>query len=97
MKRECRAGRAIADQDLAVFFDGEGVGLGSIRQGFDARTVTTVGSHELQLRWWNHSQTFAVHFPEPGNYEAELRWNMFWAKFRRVAVIPKIKVILIAI
>jgi hypothetical protein len=77
----CAGAPGLLEIDVAILFDGQWIGIGSRRRGFDARCETTPGPHELQLRKGITTQTFLLHLAQPGAYEAELRYSSWAAKY----------------
>jgi hypothetical protein len=77
----CPGAWVVASLTATVTLDGRLIGVGSLRRGFDARGDAAPGVHELQVRWARVTERFVLHLPQPGAYQAELRYSSFWAKF----------------
>jgi hypothetical protein len=77
----CPCAWVVANLIVSITLDGQLIGIGSLRCGFDARGVTTPGVHEIQIRWSRITESFVVYIPQAGAYEADLRYSGFWAKF----------------
>jgi hypothetical protein len=73
--------QVVMNGEVIVLLDGQVIGIGSVRTGFDVQGETTTGFHELQLRWAVLTETFEVAFPTAGCYEAEFFWSWFWGKY----------------
>jgi hypothetical protein len=81
LRVSCAGNRFAAGLDATAALDGQPIGIGTLRRGFDVRCGTEAGAHELQVRWGFVTQRFALYFPLPGVYVAELRHSRFWGKF----------------
>jgi hypothetical protein len=77
----CPCAWVVASLTVSITLDGQLIGIGSLRRGFDARGETTPGVREIQIRWGRITERFVVYLPRAGAYEAELRYSSFWAKF----------------
>jgi hypothetical protein len=76
-----RSAWAVANHEVLVLLDEQLIGAGFLRNGFDARVDTTAGRHELQLCSAGITYPFAVDFPAPGAYEAEVQFSALNGQF----------------
>jgi hypothetical protein len=82
LRVRCGPTKRGAPNCAAITLDGQVIGIGSARRGFDARTETTSGAHELRIQWAYLTQRFDLNLPTPGAYQADLSYHTFWGKFR---------------
>lgn len=63
------------DVAVDVLLDGQSVGKGFLKKGVDLSLPTTVGSHTLELVFFNKRTLFSLDLPVPGTYEARVRYT----------------------
>ncbi len=78
----CGPNKRGSPNSAAITLDGQVVGIGSPRRGFDVRAETTPGIHQLKIRWGHVTQSFELNLPTPGAYQADLSYDTFWGKFQ---------------
>jgi hypothetical protein len=82
LRVRCGPTKRGSPNSAAITLDGQVIGIGSARRGFDARTETTPGAHELRIQWAYLTQRFDLNLPTPGAYQADLSYDTFWGKFQ---------------
>lgn len=58
---------------MEVFVDGEPVGAGSYRKGFDVETTTGIGPHRVEVTFFGTKKPYEIDCFEPGTYDVEFQ------------------------
>lgn len=69
------------DLDVEIFVDGQLVGKGSIKKGFNISTKIKVGKHILLLDTNFKSQHYDFEISSVGNYQAKIKYSRTWGNF----------------
>jgi hypothetical protein len=69
------------DMSWNVLFDGQTIGVATVKQGFSLPVRTATGAHILTLQTGGISTTYNLQFDKPGRYEVKLDYSRTWGRW----------------
>jgi hypothetical protein len=69
------------DLDVKVFIDGQLVGSGSIKKGFNVTTKIEAGKHILLLDTKLKNKSYDFEISSVGNYQTKITYSRTWGNF----------------
>lgn len=71
----------VVDMDVKIFLDGQMIGGGSIKKGFDVAVKVGAGRHSLELRTSLKKKRYDLDIYAGGNYRAKIEYSRAWGDF----------------
>lgn len=71
----------LIDAEVKVFLDGQLVGIGSVKKGFDIAAQTTAGKHFVELKMSLRTQNYNFEIPSGGAYQLKIEYSRAWGNF----------------
>ena len=81
----------LRDALVAVFLDGIHIGTGSCKHGGQVPFQTVTGHHKLEIKILREPKPHHVFFPEPGDYEVEIRYSRMWGDFVKPCKVRRVQ------